>query len=286
MGRSKRKKKQPRKPKPGQPAMADLADKFDCYQKAVQSPDHEVEFFEQVFRDAFGRRPYTLREDFCGTFAVCCEWVKSRKKRLAIGVDLCPETLHWGREHNLSRLSASEKKRVTLLQQDVRTRNEPQVDVLAAQNFSFWIFKTRRELVDYFKIARANLKPEGVMIMDMMGGGECYAEEHTDKRKIGKGKTAFRYDWEQARFNPINADASFYISFKFSDGSQLTRAFEYHWRFWTLAEVREMLDEAGFSESHVYWELEDEDGEDTGIWERKDEAPSNACWICYIAAIK
>lgn len=266
--------------------MADLADKFVCYQEAVQSPEHEVEFFEQAFKEAYGRRPYTLREDFCGTFSVCCEWVKSKKKRTAVGVDLCGETLQWGREHNLRKLSQAQQERVTVLEQDVRVKNEPPMDVLSAQNFSFWIFKTRQEVIEYFQVARSNLKPEGVLLMDMMGGSECYEEEHTDKRKIGKGKSAFRYHWEQASFNPINADCSFYIHFKFPDGSKLDRAFEYHWRFWTLPEVREMLAEAGFSESHVYLEEEDEDGEDTGIWERREETPSIPCWVGYIVAIK
>ncbi len=154
------------------------------------------------------------------------------------------------------------------------------------QNFSFWIFKTRNEVIEYFKTARANLKPEGIMVMDMMGGGECYEVGQIDKRKIGKGKAAFQYQWEQAEYNPVNHDCSFYINFKFQDGSKLNRAFEYHWRFWTLPEVREMLEEAGFSKSHVYWELEDADGEDTGEWECREESPSIPCWVCYIVAVK
>ena len=35
---------------------AEKADKFRCYQKAVQSPDHEVKFFEQAFREGIGAR--------------------------------------------------------------------------------------------------------------------------------------------------------------------------------------------------------------------------------------
>lgn len=268
------------------PTLAEKADKFDCYQRSVQSPEHEIEFFEQAYREQFKRKPITLREDFCGTFAVCCEWVKSSPKRTALGVDLCEETLDWGREHNLAKLSDSEKKRVRLLQQDVRKRNRPQVDVLAAQNFSFWIFKTRAEVIEYFRIARSNLTADGVMIMDMMGGGDCYLEDHTDKRVIRKGKRGFKYHWQQASFNPVTADASFYISFKFNDGSKLKRAFEYHWRFWTIPEVREMLQEVGFSASHVYWEEEDEDGEDTGNWSRSETAPSNPSWLAYIVAVK
>ena len=290
MGNSKTKSKSDSKTKSpqanGKVSMADLADKFDCYQKSVQSPEHEIEFFEQAYREAYGRKPYVLREDFCGTFAVCCEWVKSNSKRTALGVDLCAETLKWGRDHNLAKLSAPRRKRVSLKEQDVRKRNRPAADVLAAQNFSFWIFKTRAEVVEYFKVARSNLKSEGVMVMDMMGGGDCYAENHVDKRTIVKGKKGFKYHWEQASFNPVNADASFYISFKFKDGSKLKRAFEYHWRFWTIPEVREMLSEAGFSKSHVYWELEDDDGEDTGVWERGESAPSNPSWLAYIVAVK
>tara|TARA_R110002049_G_scaffold4601_4_gene31802 strand:- start:19825 stop:20658 length:834 start_codon:yes stop_codon:yes gene_type:complete len=267
--------------------MADKADKFKCYQKSVQTPEHEVEFFEQAYRDFYRRKPNSLREDFCGTFAVCCEWVKSSARRTALGVDLCDETLQWGRDHNLSKLSDAQQKRVRLLLQDVRKRNRPQVDVLAAQNFSFWIFKTRPEVIEYFKTARANLNAEGIMVLDMMGGGECYEEDLVDRRTIVKGKKGFKYEWKQASFNPITAEAKFDISFKFSDGSKLKKAFQYDWRFWTIPEVREMLSEAGFSESHVYWEIEDEDDpEDDGTWERSDEAPSDPSWVCYIVAAK
>ena len=68
--------------------MAEQADKFDCYQKSVQSPKHEVEFFEQAYRDVAGSKPRILREDFCGTFAVCCTWVKSRIFMWSSGFDM------------------------------------------------------------------------------------------------------------------------------------------------------------------------------------------------------
>lgn len=266
--------------------MAAQADKFDCYQKSVQSPDHEVEFFEQAYREVFKKKPISLREDFCGTFAVCCRWAASSGRRTAVAVDLCDQTLQWGRDHNLSKLTPAQQKRVKIQRQDVRKKNRPAVDVLAAQNFSFWLFKTRAEVVDYFKVARSNLNASGIMVLDMMGGGECYTEELVDKRKIKKGKRGFSYHWEQASFNPITADATFYIHFKFADGSKIKRAFEYQWRFWTLPEVREMLAEAGFGESHVYWENEDEDSDQFEEWERAETAPSNPSWICYVVAIK
>ena len=117
--------------------MAEKADKYKCYLKSVQSPEHEVEFFDQAFKDEFRRKPTTLREDFCGTFSVCCEWVKLGKQRTAIGVDLDPEPLAWGEKHILSKLEPSQASRVRILEKDVREKTRPGVDVLAAQNFSF-----------------------------------------------------------------------------------------------------------------------------------------------------
>ena len=267
-----------------QSCQAELADKFVCYQHSVQEPDHEVRVFDQVYREAYKTKPMTLREDFCGTFAVSCEWARSDKNRRASGRDICPETLAWGTENNLGKLKAKVVERVEVLEQDVRSRTVPQVDVLAAQNFSFWCFKTRAEVVNYFKPACENLGEKGVMVMDMMGGMECYASDVTDKRTIIKGKEGFKYHWEQAYFNPVTADCSFFIHFKFGDGSMIRKAFEYHWRFWTIPEVREMLAEAGFSISKVYWDIADED--EDADWQAVYEAPNDDSWLCYVVGIK
>ena len=37
---------------------------------------------------------------------------------------------------------------------------------------------------------------------------------------------------------------------------------------WSLPEIREILKEVGFKESHVYWEGTDEDGEGDGVFTR------------------
>jgi len=283
--KNKNKNKVEAKDKKKKQKLSETADKFVCYQKSVQAPDHEVEFFIRAYRDCYRKTPYSLREDFCGTFAVCCEWVGSNKRRTAVGVDYCAQTLQWGTENNLAELDEEQQKRVRLIQQDVRKRNRPQVDVLSAQNFSFWIFKTRAEVIEYFKIARSNLKSEGIMVMDMMGGGECFTEGHVDKRKIKKGKKGFSYNWTQVSYNPINHDAEFKIGFKFADGSKMKEAFVYQWRFWSIPEVREMLCEAGFSDSYVYWDQE-EDEEKDSVWKRAEVASSDPSWICYIVAEK
>ncbi|MFT5524148.1 MAG: hypothetical protein ACI9HK_002099 [Pirellulaceae bacterium] len=139
--------------------------------------------------------------------------------------------------------------------------------------------------MEYFTIARSNLAANGILVTDMMGGGACYEEGNVDKRTVVKGKKGFRYHWKQVSFNPVNSDALFSISFKFKDGSKLKNAFEYDWRFWTIPEVREMLAEAGFSESHVYFEIEDEDGVGIGDWARRTSAPSQPSWVVYLVAV-
>ena len=265
--------------------LADKADKYDCYQQSVQEPEHEIDIFDQAFREAYNRKALKLREDFCGTFAVCCYWVESDSKRSAWGIDLCEETLQWGKNNNLNKLKEKDSRRVTVMEQDVRERSTPQVDVLAAQNFSFRIFKTREEVLEYFKIAYANLASEGVIVMDMMGGRDCYDSDLVDKRTIVKGKKGFKYHWEQAYFNPVNSHCKFYIHFKFADGSKMKKAFQYDWRFWTIPEVRELLMEAGFKDTVVYWEEDTEDDEDA-TWSKVDEAPNDYSWLCYVVGIK
>ncbi len=286
MAKAKEKNKKKDKKNKGLFGLAAKADKFDCYQQSVQEPEHEIDFFNQAYRDAYNRKPRILREDFCGTFAVCCEWVKSDEEHSAWGVDLCAETLQWGKDNNLDKLKPIARKRVQVLEQDVRDKNTPAADILAAQNFSFWIFKTREEVIEYFKIAYANLADKGVMIMDMMGGSECYDTDVVDKRTIVKGKKGFKYYWDQAYFNPVNSDCTFYIHFKFGDGSRLKKAFVYEWRFWTIPEVREMLAEAGFRNSFVYWEDEEADEDEDAEWIKVEEAPNDDSWICYIVAVK
>lgn len=279
------------KNKKQKPSLADKADKFRCYQKSVQCPEHEIDFFLQAYRELNGGQPLLLREDFCGTFAVSCHWVQADKRRTAIAVDLCQETLDWGRERNLAKLSPEEQSRIRILNQDVRKRNRPSVDILAAQNFSFWIFKSRQEVIEYFVAAKGNLKPNGLMVLDMMGGGECFNEGQEDDREIGKGKKKFTYHWKQVSFNPFNNHAQFSISFSFKDGSRLDDAFVYDWRFWSIPEVREMLAEAGFSNSYVYFEKEpSEDDADSPLaeveWESRESAPSHPVWLAYIVAIR
>ena len=83
------------------PTQAELADRHEMYQYAVQAPDTEVEFFEETYEKLRGKKPLSMKEDFCGTSYLSVEWCQSDPERTAIGVDICPDTLKWGEEHNI-----------------------------------------------------------------------------------------------------------------------------------------------------------------------------------------
>jgi len=263
--------------------MAALADKYDLYQRSVQSPENEVAFFDKAFKATYGRLPVTLREDFCGTAWVCCEWVKSRPERTAVGIDLDPKPLAWGRENNLSKLSTEELKRVRLIQGDARKVGRPKADVIAAQNFSFYLFQTREGLRDYFRAAFRNLADEGVLVLDVMGGPDCQKEDTRETR----GYRSFKYVWHQASFDPITHRAVFHIQFHFPDGSEMKRAFTYDWRMWSIPEIRELLAEVGFKRCDVYWEGSDpKTGKGNDIYRRREHAESDPAWIAYLVGVK
>jgi hypothetical protein len=261
---------------------ASQADKYDLYLQSVQDPSFEVRILKRLYKDAFGSNPKTLREDFCGTAAFCCEWVKSVKDGEAWGVDLDPEPLKWGAEHNYSALKPAQQERVHLIEGDCRTAKTPKVDVIGAQNFSWFCFKSREELLGYFKAAYKHLDKNGVLALDMLGGPQTQEDDEEEEREV----EGFTYVWEQAKFNPITSNALFHIHFDFDDGSRMKKAFTYDWRLWTIPEVRELLKEAGFDEAIVYWEASDEDGDGNGRFYKTEKAPADLTWLAYIAAVK
>ena len=121
-----------KKKKKQQPTQAERADRHKLYELSVQYAASEIEFMDDTFEKLRGRRAKILREDFCGTANVCCEWVSQRKSNLAIGVDIDPEVLAWGSENNLEKLTASQRKRVSLLENDVLTANTEAPEIISA----------------------------------------------------------------------------------------------------------------------------------------------------------
>ena len=155
------------------------------------------------------------------------------------------------------------------------------VDIVGAFNFSYWIFKTRTEMRDYFSRVRESLHEDGVFFLDAYGGSEAY-ETMKEKTKC----EGFTYVWHQAKYEPVTGRTVCHISFRFPDGSRIKKAFSYDWRLWSLPELRELLEEAGFASVRVYWEGEDEDGEGNGEFYEEATGEADPAWIAYLVAEK
>lgn len=262
------------------PTMAEQADRHALYQASVQNAEFELDFIDETFKDIVGRTPKTMREDFCGTALSSVEWVQRRKGNHATGVDIDAEVLDWGRAHNVSQLNEEQQKRLTLLQEDVRTVETERFDVIQAYNFSYWFFQERKVLLAYFKSLRESLVDDGLLFLDVFGGSECY-QTQKEKRKVD----GFKYIWEQAEFNAITNELKCHIHFHFPDKSKLKKAFSYTWRVWGTRELRDILDEAGFSETIVYRQEFDEDSDEAlDEYVATDEAEDYACWLGYLIA--
>ena len=279
----KKKKKKHKKKKKKQMTVPGLtvatADKHQLYEDAVQCPEADCEFFEDSFEAQVGRKPRLLREDFCGTAFLSATWVSRHEENHALGVDLDVPTLDYGREHHIAPLGEA-AKRVTIVNDDVRNVIEPKVDILAAMNFSYLVFKTRSDLRGYFEVARKSLVEDGMFILDLYGGPESLIpqEEETVYKR-------FSYVWDQSSFNPITHEVVNHIHFKFPKGGGVMReAFTYEWRLWTIPELREILEEAGFHGVTVYWEGSDEDGDGNGEFEPATEGDGSESFIVYITA--
>lgn len=263
-----------------QKTQAQLADKYTLYEKSVQQPEADVALVSRIYKKRFGKPAQTVREDFCGTAIFACEWVRRHEDNRAWGIDLDPLPLAWGREHHVAKLDPAQAARLDLREGNVLEVSHEPVDVTVAFNFSYFLFKTRDDLRHYFEVARKTLSREGVFVIDVYGGGEAQLPQ-LERRKVD----GFTYVWDQHAFEPIHQEVTNFIHFEFPDGSRMRRAFRYDWRLWSIPELRELLAEAGFTETEVYWEgTEGDTGEGNGVFRICDRAPEDPAWVCYIAA--
>lgn len=256
--------------------------KYELYEAAVQAPDYDVDFFQREYKKYSGnKKSITFREDFCGTGQLSCAWVKENKNYKAIGLDLDPEPVDYGKKVHLAALSKSEQKRMSYQMCDVMKSKKYKADIVAALNFSYCIFQERSILKKYFAQVKASLNKNGLFFLDLFGGTDCMGpiEDIIQHEK-------FSYYWDCDEFNPINNHCIYKIHFKEKGmRNKYKDVFVYDWRMWSLAEIQDLLKEVGFKDVIIYWEEDDNDGGGNGVYRPATKADNCQAWVVYILAI-
>lgn len=262
--------------------LAQQADRYTLYQLSVQCPEAEIDFVDEQFEKIRGRKASILREDFCGTAYTACEWVKRHKDNKAFGIDLDSEVLEWGRKNNIKQLNKEQQGRISLMNANVLDAETSKVEIVLAMNFSYWILLTRDNVQNYFNRIHEALAKDGLFFLDCYGGYNA-PKKIKEKRKLD----GFTYIWHQASFDPVSSKMKCNIHFKFPDKSQIKKAFSYRWRLWTLPEIREMLETAGFKKTSIHWEQANEEtGEGNGKFKVVEKGSADPSWVSYIVAEK
>ena len=257
-------------------------DKFALYLQSVQVPKQDAQFLSRRFQKITGRPLRKLREDFCGTANLLCEFVKMHRNNQGIGIDSDPKPLHWCKTTNFKQLKADQQRRITLLQKNVLTAQTPEVDMIVALNYSYSVFHARTELLLYLKKARKALIRDGLFILDVHGGSSVPIED----REVWNLKR-FQYVWDVSKFDPVTHRMICKIHFAFPDGTHYKNAFVYDWRLWTLPELRELFDAAGFRNIHVLWEGTDpRTNMGNGILRRVQEGHAESAWYAMVVGQK
>ncbi len=261
---------------------AKTADIEDLYIKSVQCAEAEIDLINQVWKELRSKKPTLLREDFSGSGAVSQEWIKQSNENTSWCVDLDKRVLSWGKKQAEKELTPEQISRIFWRTEDVRFVQKEKVDTVLAMNFSYFLFKTREELKEYFVSVYKNLKDGGLFLLDAYGGADSHREMEEERDLDG-----FTYVWDQSVYDPITSNVVNHIHFRFPDGSSLDKAFTYDWRLWSLQEIKEILKESGFEKVVFYWEGTDEESEEgNGEWHQATVGEACDAWVAYIVALK
>lgn len=221
-------------------ARTNQLDRYDLYELCVQSPERDAALVEAIH----GNGPSTLGEDFCGTAALSRYWAEHDASRHAVAVD-----------HDAEPLARAAGEGVSVVRSDVLEVDDA-ADAIFVGNFSIGEIQDRPALIRYLEHALGRLTPGGVLLCDIYGGSDAHARGEFEDELEGPAGERVRYVWEQREADPITArvvDAlHFEVDPEHGDPYEVRNAFIYHWRLWTVAELREAMLDAGFAEVEVY----------------------------------
>ena len=259
-------------------------DKYLLYTNSVQSAEYDAELLWKILKKNMGgksiKTPY-LQEDFCGTAALCYEWVKLGVEHRAAGIDLEQKALTWGLKHHGLEIPVAAVKRVRLIKGDVLEDHGIKPHVICALNFSYFFMKDRKTLKKYFTACKKSLAKGGILAIDAFGGPD-YLGSHIDRRRNTEKK--FQFWWEVEMFDAINHQIKTHIHFQMDGQKRRNRVFSYDWRLWSIPEITDVLLDAGFTNIAYWAEGLDRQGRGDGVFREIKTEKNCSTWITYIVA--
>jgi len=231
--------------------------------------------------------PRVLGEDFSAAAAVSRCWLAQVPRSTAIAADLDQACLDRARA-----LCASPRLHVRRCNVLTSTPPGPKPDVIFVGNFSICEIHARKSLVAYFRRCRSRLADKGVFVCDIYGGESAFRTGHVQRMHEvpGDDRTRVRYTWQQRYADPITAMVENALHFRVLRSNEvideLTDAFVYRWRLWSLSELREAMLEAGFARVEVFNQLPDAQDADgtTYAMPIRDPADLDDSYIVCVAA--
>ncbi len=280
-----------------------LPHKLDLYRLAVQHPQAEAAFLTRLCSHYRHDLPATrLKEDFAGTGALAAAWVALHEDHRALAVEAHGPTVRWAQRQAQCELGARTTD-LHVLQADVLQVTSPRVDIVAALNFSTFIYHERAALRSYFQAAHRSLRPGGLLVVDGYGGPGAWRLGRQTRRITLKGATTreskrvpawFDYVWEQRTCDAVTGRVDCHIHFHLppaKGGRWMRSAFRYDWRLWSLPELTEIMIEAGFRRAEVWCDRLIAKGDQAGLRSdgiyrpvRKMEARED--WIAYVVGVR
>jgi SAM-dependent methyltransferase len=247
---------------------------FDLYELCVTDAPRLARFLAAVH----GKKPRTLREDFSGTGALARAWAGAYGDSVAVDSDPKP-------------LARAKAPGVRAVRADA-TRCRVKADIIAATNFPLGYFHERASLVAYLRHARSCLKPRGVLLADLYGGRDAMRPMQIRKKARGPAGQRVDYTWEQREADPTTnlvLDAlSFVVTPKEGKAKLFPDAFVYHWRLWSIPELRDAMIEAGFRRVEVYSRMGDAIDSDGNLYVSPHDAgePLDDNYVVYVVGRK
>lgn len=243
--------------------------RHDLYEICVQKPEALI----PLLRAIHGGEPRVLGEDFCAGAACARHWVKSIPRAIAYVADVDSEPLSrveaWRREQPPELAERLIAARLDVLKKSASGPRS--CDLLFTGNFSIGEIHARADLVRYLMRSRQRLKPRGVLVCDTYGGETAFASGsvqriHPVPAALARPGARVRYTWQQREADPLTARVENAIHFRVERAGEivqeLTDAFVYRWRLWSVPELRDAMLEAGFKRVEVFAQLIDaEDSE-------------------------